>query len=296
VDIKDSKGVPMIQIDGSDLSRMISRNKVVNFYQSALSANYTDIIRKMCSDQFPGCVFDNTAAAWRQIPPAGIAVNNSNVISTDSLVPLLFQEGADLWAEAQNLANSLACDLYFNRDGTLVFKQDPNMTWMNGNLPTLPNPSATFIEGSQARFVNLDRKLSDSAAYNQVIVTGEGQIIGASQNPIRSVPARDTDVKSPTYINGDYGTVTLFETNSYMKTQNQVNNFAQWRLKTSIGSQEAVQFDGFVDSALDIDDILLLTRSRMGLVNQLFVLDAYTVPLTSKEVMQVRLRERRAIV
>lgn len=292
--IDDAQGAPTLAIQGTDRSRIISRNTVIDYYQSGLSEAYTDIIRDMALSRYPSVTFNDTAANWRLVPPAGIGAGGG-IVSTDALVPLIYQEGTDLWVEMKKLANAMACDLYFDRHGVLTLVLDPNMNYTLASLPTIPTPVATFVEGSQARFIRTQRTLSDKDAYNQQVVTGEGQVIGASLNPIRSVPAQDTDPSSPTYINGPYGVVNGFETNTLMRTQAQVNLFAQYKLRVSAGAQEQVAFDGFADSSLDVDDAIGITRARVGLPNNSFIIDSAIHPLIVKNPMQVTLRERRSL-
>ncbi len=297
VNINDQHGGATITVTGQDLARIPSRNLLTNFYQTATSSSYTDVIRAMMTFVYPGVVFNDTAANWLLVPPPGIGTSGTanRVVLTDALVPMLYQDGADLWAESRKLAQALSCDLYFNRDGVLTLVMDPNLNFMAATLPAIPIPVATFVEGSQARFIDAQRTLSDTNAKNAWLITGEGQVIGASLSPIQSKVAIDNDPNSPTYHAGPYGTVSGIETNALLKTQIQCDTYASWRLRTSIGAQEVVQFDGFVDTSLDVDDPIAITRQRLGLNNSSFIIDSLTFPLMAKDKMSVGLRAQRRL-
>lgn len=300
VEAKDDGGAVQITIQGQDRSRIISRNKVVQFYQTASNQAYSDAIRAMCQFAYPAVQFSGTSNDWLTIPPAGIGQYegsgySSNMVYTPTVYGITFQEGDDLWTEARNMARSLACDLYFDRYGVLTLQYDPNLNYMNGQLPTIPAPVFSFIEGETATFVNTDLKKSDQDVYNAWVITGEGQVIGYTQAPMRSNLVVDNDPNSPTYINGPYGTVVGFETNDLMVTLPQINAYANFRLATSVGKQQTVQIQGFVDSSLEVDDPISITRARVGITNQLFIIDTLQIPLTTKDAMSLTTRERRAL-
>lgn len=288
-----------ITVSGSDRSRIVSRVKVVQFYQTASNQGYSDAIRAMIVSAYPGVIFNDGATAWSHTPPSGIGLENGTnpqMIFTPTVYGITFQEGDDLWTEARNMAASLACDLYFDRSGICTLQADPNLNYMNATLPTIPSPAFEFVEGETCTMTDLDQKFSDSNAYNQWVVYGEGQVLGYTQAPLRSSPARDTDPTSPTYINGPYGVVTGFETNPLMVTVGQINTYANYKLATSTNKLQTIQFTAFVDTALDLDDPILVTRQRVGVTNQLFIIDMLTWPLTVGDMMTVRTRERRAYV
>lgn len=300
VEIKDSGGAVTIQINGQDRSRIIARNTANLYYQTGLNQAYTDTIRQIAQKQYPGVVFNGTAQDWLNTPPVGIGQFEggdltSRMIFTPGVYGLTFQDGDNLWSESRNMAAALSCDLFFGRRGWLNLYQDPNMNYMNGSLPALSNPITTFVEGETCTFISMDKKKSDQDAYSAVVITGEGQILGQSQLPIRSITATDNDPTSPTYVNGPYGQVLYEETNDYMLTQAQINQYANFKLATMVGRQQVIQIEGFSDSSLDVDDVIAATRNRLGIVNQLFIVDTIQYPITVQDTMKLTTRERRAL-
>src|SRR6202007_1874452 len=61
-----------IDVLGQDRSRIVSRAKVVQFYQTASSQAYSDAIRAMVVYNYPGVTFNDTSTNWYQVPPTGI--------------------------------------------------------------------------------------------------------------------------------------------------------------------------------------------------------------------------------
>lgn len=297
VDSTDEGGNLKISVKGQDLSRIVSRNKVVQFYQTASNQAYTDAIRSMVSFAYPAVRFNATADQWRTTPPAGINVGgiSPNMIYTPIIYGITYQEGSDLWNEARNLAAAVACDLFFDRHGVCELREDPNLNYMDGSLPSITKPVYDFIEGETATFTGVAQNYSDANAFNQWRITGEGQVIGYTQSPLRSDLMSDNDPNSKTYVLGPYGPVTGFETNSLMVSVAQINTYARFKLATTIGEQQTIVLTAFTDTSLNIDDPIACTRARVGVSKQLFIIDSLQVPLAAKSKMSVKTRERRAL-
>lgn len=283
VETDESSGAAVINITGYDRSRNVARNVLTNFYAPAFSATYTDAIRAMLLDRYPSIIFNDTAAHW-------VALQNDSTVITPGNWTMVFQEGSNIWTQARAMAKTIGCDLFFNREGVCVLLPDPNLSLHQAT--TSVTPVANFIEGQTATFTAIKRRLSDQTTFNRVIITGEGSNLGA---PLRSVAADDTDTNSPTYISGPYGVVSYLETNSLVVTQGQADSYARLTLTTKIGSQELVEFPSIVNPALDVDDPITVTRTRVG-VNSSYIIGGLTIPLRPETAMQCRLREKRALV
>ncbi len=287
---ENNDGAPVMSLSGSDLSRSVARNVLsVNAINAVTISNgllhYAEVIQALILYAYPAATFNDTVANW-------ITFQNDTSVAFIAGVGVVYNQGADLWAEAVKLAKSTGCDLYCDRYGVFTMISDPSYTYTNAGIA--PNPVAAFTEGSGSVFFKPKRTLDDQTAFNQWIITGNGQT--NTGQPIQSVPAQDTDVTSPTYIGGTYGIVTKIESNPLMYTLNQINSYAQLKLRTTIGGQELVAAEIIPNPALDIDDVVVATRSRSGLSASLFIIDSTTVPLLAKNAMLIGLRERRALV
>lgn len=298
VDPTDSGDSVKIEIQGEDRSRIVARDQVLTFYQTAENQAYSDAMRAIVTNAYSLATFNDTAANWYNVPPAGINIGgiSPNMIYTPTIYGITYQEGDDLWTEARNMAASLACDFYTDRFGVFTFEQDANLNYMNAALPIIPSPIFTFNEGETTTMTAIAETLSDRDAYNAWVITGEGQVIGYTQAPLTSYPpVYDNDPNSPTYYLGPYGVVSGFETNDYMVTVPQINTYANYKLATSIGKQQSLQISAFCDTSLDLDDPIAVTRERLGIIDNRFIIDQLTWPFEAGKPMTVVTRERRAL-
>lgn len=297
VEVDEDKGGVTVTVTGSDLTHIVARNTVVQYWPSGatsdtssqayatLNAYYTDIIRLMVQDRYPTVTFNDIAANWQLLQ-----IDAS--VKSDPNVPVYQNEGSNLWSTAKTYAKTVGCDLSFNRYGLCQLKTDPNYSIFASGVT--PSPAFTFIEGQQALFTALKRTLTDSATFNQVIITGEGQTFGGL--PLQSAPAQDNDPSSPTYINGSYGVVTYFETNSYLVSQIQADHYAALVLRISLGVQETLEFPSIVCPFLEVDDVIALTCLRLGVNANIYIIDSLTIPLKATDSMKAVVRRRRALV
>jgi hypothetical protein len=305
VAISESKGAPQITVTGYDRSRNVSRNVVQLYWPSTTdflalgNQPFAFGIQLIITDRWPPATFDGSVAQW-----------TSYQSDTDAVFPVIPQtqsEGTDLWSIARQYAQACACDLFVNRQGVFVMYQDPNFTNV---APGAGPPTAFFTEGSTAYFQEVERDLDDTAAYNCVIVFGEGTTLEGS---FASIPAVDYDPASPTYFGpqqtqeikigneivpsiGPYGSVTNCVTSNILVTQIQINAYALYLLNLAIGSQEAVNVPSLAcNPCIDVDDLISITRARDGIANAniTYIVDSVTFPLVAKGTMQMKLREKR---
>lgn len=282
-DIDEADGGVRMTISGQDRARNVSRFVVERYYQPNIGDTYAEAIRAMILDRYPAVEFNGTAAQWN-------SMQNDQSVVIQALKRPTYTIGADLWKEARRLAAAIGCDLYFDRSGVCTMIRDPAFTYTSG---VGAEPVFDFEDGDSAIFTGLKRKLSDSNRANEVIVTGEGT--GLTGLPLRSTPAIDDDPTSPTYFYGSYGRVPKMETHDLLYTQIQVDDYAQLRLRQSLGAQELVSFPSLVAPHLDPDDIVSVTRSRLGLNKANYIIDTISIPLRAEGKMQTTLRERRAL-
>jgi hypothetical protein len=96
--------------------------------------------------------------------------------------------------------------------------------------------------------------------------------------------AKDTNQESPTWINGPFGDIVDYAQDSSLLTQAQAQAAAQAVLNAKIGSMEGLQLNQIVNAALDIDDVIQVSRARLKLASTFFVVDRVEVPLGRSDV------------
>ncbi len=109
-------------------------------------------------------------------------------------VPLVWEEAADRWAYAQDIARSLGKELFFDRDGALQLR--PVVIAGSGT------PSAALVEGDDGVLLSAGRSWSREGTFNRWIVTGEST--DPAVPPARG-EALDNNPLSPTYYYGPFG-------------------------------------------------------------------------------------------
>jgi hypothetical protein len=232
--IAEAQGVPTMSITAYDRSWSISRN--VNLYQwpgtsseqmaayggvsglsnqEALKYSYANLIQVICSQFWPRVQFTGTAAEWTNLQNDPPFINSDGTVDGGVITSALqgFSPGTDMYAQARQYAQACGCDLFMTRDGVLEFYRDPSFNAMSAYVT--PIPVWSFVEGETAMFDQVTRTLSDSVAYNAVLVTGAGSsnaepltsttgpLDAGNQGPDSSYPTAwpviDNDPESPTY-------------------------------------------------------------------------------------------------
>jgi Domain of unknown function (DUF5047) len=255
VDVSDSGDDLELKITAFDRSAQVAEAKFEAPKQIPAGTLFTDAILGLVWEVLPNVTTDFVDSAL--VTPFVLA----------------WEEGDDRWAAAQNLALALGCDLYFDGDDVLTLR------------PSGPSQvQATLSEGAGGVLVSAGRNWNREARPNRIIVTGEN----SGEAAVRGV-ATDTDPDSPTYYYGPYGRVPEFYSLGWVVTTAQAEDVAQTILAKSIGATQAVSFGAVVNPALEPDDVITITRARTG-IDQTFVLDSLTIPLSFEESMSGQTR------
>ncbi len=195
-----------------------------------------------------------------------------NLEPTSAVMPLIvYDEGGDRWKALQDMATSIGRSLYFDGDGELTGKP----------VSAGATPVAAIAEGAGGTLLTAGRRLARQGAHNRYIVTGENAAEGSA--PARGV-ATDDNPLSPTYYYGAFGKVPAFVTSQLVTTDQQAQDMAQGLLARELGVTDQVNFGSLVNPALEPDDVVTVTRERLG-VNEDHILDALTIPLAATGTM-----------
>lgn len=252
-----------LAVQGYDRSRSIARGRLTAPYMITAGTNYGTAIQNLIGYVRP---------------------TTFNFVTTTATTPTLtFLEGDDPWKKAQEMAEAIGCEIFFDADGVC-------------RMVTVSNSSASvwsYAEGAEAMFLSIDRDLDDETTYNGVICTGESPDLAA---PVRA-ESWDQNTASPTYYLGPYGKVPFFMSSPYVRTQAQAQAAADGRLLKVLGATESLAFSSIVNPAHDAGDAVSVVRARSGVgtTNPTYVLDDLTIPLEASREMTARVRQRRSL-
>ena len=208
--------------------------------------------------------------AWPDVPVSSSFPAPDSAVMTPTVIG---EEGGDRWAFAQNLAEAIGHDLYF--DGAGELRLTPSATLSTGS------PVCTLAEGEGGLLVQASRRWNRRSAFNRVIATGENA--GLDIPPPRGV-ATDDNPSSPTYYFGPFGKVPRFYSSSFISSNAQATDAAAAILARELGTTEEVSFGSIVLPHLEPGDVARITRARAG-VDEDHVVDALTIPLSAEGVM-----------
>ncbi len=256
----DSGGGFTIVLYGSDYARSVGRAKLPNDYQIAAGTNFGTAIQSLISYRRPSTVF-----------------NFESIVATTPT--MVISAGADPWEQAQKMAEACGCELFFDVLGVCTLKSVPD--------PDADDPIWTYDEGSEATILYLDKHMTNDDTFNHVVRTGEHT---SNSVPVRG-EAVDDNPTSPTYYLGPYGDVVDYQSSQLITTSGQALAAAQADLNKSKGAVEDVSFNAIVNPAHDIDDVIAIKRA-FSKIDNTYVIDRITVPLTPDASMSVSTRSR----
>lgn len=267
VNVKDTVGgSPTIDMEASDYSRTVSRDRFTVPYTIETGTNLIDAIQAIIERTFPNPDYD--------------------ILSTTltTTAPKLFDAGDDPWGACQTLAASMGCDVFFNTVGGVTIAPPVD-------IDALPTPDFTYIEGDNCTMLDLERVFSDEPGFNGVIVVGESP--GDELPPVRG-EAWDDEPSSATYRLGPYGEVPMFVTDQNVKTTEEAEAMAEALLRKQLGFSSQVSISAIVNPALDAGDVLEVQRQRSH-VEGLFALDAFNIPFAANASQSLTLRQKRVV-
>lgn len=224
----------------------------------------------------------------------GVAPLSYSIVPTDATVPVAsYNQGSNPWQAAMDLAAVAGYELYFDAYGVVVGKPIPDpytqpITWNftddqvavyglggSGSTALLGSPYST----PAAVQVNMTRQ----GIYNDIVIQGTGTSNAPTYNgpggtstgsPVLA-QAQDTNPGSPTYINGGLGNIPNFVSSSLV-TSAGAQAMANNDLQVALSSAWTVTLQIPPNPILDIDDVVMVTRPRVGLNNALVVIDTIT--------------------
>lgn len=257
-------GSRIIQIQAYDRSYTVSRDQFTVPYVIAAGTNIVQAIKDILARTFDDLEYDAV----------------STTLTTTA--PKMYDAQGDPWAACVDLAQSIGCDIYFDAVGHVTIAPPVD-------IDSLPAPDFTYQEGPGAMMLDIQKTYTDQPGYNGVVLVGES--LGDEQTPVQSIQW-DTEPTSPTYHLGPYGEVPYFVQDQNIKTQTDADNAALSILKGLLGFSVQLVLNTIFNPALDAGDVVKVVRARSN-VNDLYVVDGITQPLSASDAAQVTLRQKR---
>lgn len=263
-EVSDGPSGLTVTLTGYDRSRQISRAALRT--PLTLAANLTA----------PAAITQVLDAVASQFVSL-FAPNLDGVIGTAELPALSWNAGSDPWKAITDIAAAVGGQALFDVNGLLVVRTVPD--------PSTTAVSDTYSEGAGAKLIDSKRRFDDQYVVNDWIVNGQS----SSTNPSTG-EAYDSNPASPTYVDS-FGWVTKVQSSSLVSTDAQAQAMAQGLLMGTTGLVQDVQFDGWVNPALDGDDVVQITRKASN-IDGLYSIQTLQIPLTAADKMAGTTKQR----
>jgi len=257
VDVEDKGETIEIRVSGFDRSQRVIDARFEEPYQIASGVNHDTAILSTIQLIYPEVEYDFAT------------------VSTSTTSTIIAEEGSDRWAFCQNIATSLGMELFFDNDGMLILRPVPM-------VEALSVPVWEITDGARGVQVNIGRNWTREGSFNRVIATGEN--MGDGVAPVRGV-ATDTNASSPTYYFGPFGRVPRFYQSEFLTTNAQALSAATGILARELGTTQRISFGTIVNPKLVPGDVVLVHRERIGIREELHVIDTLTIPLAVTNTM-----------
>lgn len=215
--------------------------------------------------------------AWGGSPPW-----TYNITPSTYTVPAgTYNQGQDPWQAALDFFSSAGYELYFDVNGNIVGRPIPN--------PAAQVPVWGFSEGEVSAVgtlahplggtpfttpVDVTINMTRDGVFNNFFVAATGPNNASDGNTPVQANAADNNPASPTYIDGPMGNVPQFIFNSLITSQAQAQAEANYDLAAMLAQSWTISVDTPPNPLFDIDDVVTVTRARLDLNNQPFVIDA----------------------
>jgi hypothetical protein len=229
-----------------------------------------------------------------------------NIVPTNLTVPQAsYDQGSDPWQAAVDMATAIGYELYFDAFGNVTGHAVPNpytqqVTWnFTDNLALvtgLPGTGSGALLGSAySTPVETQIQMTRDGVYNDMVIQGTGDANAATYTgdgletsgpPTLGEPP-DTNPQSPTFVHGPMGDVPNFVESSLVTGSAQAQTMAATELQVSLSSAWTCTISANPNPIFDIDNVITVTRERVGLINALVVLDTITHTIRYDDLMML---------
>lgn len=173
------------------------------------------------------------------------------------------------------MANMFACDIYYDVEGVLHFEK--------GNEKRQMDEMASLWDYSdrETEYFAPQLNYDFTNVYNSVIVIGN--------NPAKDLfqyKAENNDPASPTRIDL-IGEKILYIESSFCYNQDRTIDFANYMLQKKSMVSLTLTFQSSFIPHLEVNNIITISDEYLNYVQQRFVIQSLTIPLTTKSLMDI---------
>ena len=261
----------------------------------------------------PGGYFENEIVAllnmvWSQ--QQGVKPLQYNIVPTSAIVPpASYDQGSDPWQAAVDIATSIGYELFFDAYGVVTAIPIPNPltqppVWSFTDDPTLitglsGTGSGALLGDAYSTPVEESISMTRDGIYNDIVIQGTGYnnagtytgtqytyvpgqgIVGTGGGLETSGPpilaeAADGNPQSPTWVGGGLGDVPNFISTALIAAGFGAQGMADADLQVALSSSWLATISAAPNPILDVDDVIQVTRPRVGLNNATVILDTIT--------------------
>jgi len=250
----------VVNFNGSDRSKKITRAKFVDPYQIGANVSLSEALRNLL------------VSRW-----APVATDFSN-LTENTTAQVIFEAGSssDPWQQARTMLVDYGYDLNFNGNGVCRATAIPD--------PAKQDPVFDFSTATTNLVTGGDLRGTFENTYNGVVAVGEGTDI---VTPVRA-EVWDEDTTSPTYFGGGFGAIPYFYSSPLLTSYDVAFKAASTMLAKIKGRTQQLSWPAIVNPALEPLDVVSVTFNGHTSV---CVLDQITIPLKPTDTMTANARE-----
>lgn len=254
VDWEDSPKGSVVAIQGFDYSKRVQRAAYGSPWDySGRPANYTIVD-----------ILTRSGLGW-------VAQSYDPTLRNPRLPGGTIFDG-DRWEAIQKTCESIGAEAYFDANTTFVVKP----------IPIVDEHTTTGVwtvdSGANGVLVKASRSITRKDTFNHVICYGAPATNGTTQ---AVGVASDISSRSPTYVYGPFGFVTLKMENPMLTTAYSCRQAAQARLNSVTGMGYSVTLQTLGNPALEAGDIIQVNFPSGD--TQFHLVDSFSIPLSGGE-------------
>lgn len=229
-----------------------------------------------------------------------------NIVPTSQTVPVAsYNQGQDPWQAALDMAAAIGYELFIDPFGVVTGKPIPDpysqpIVWNFTDDETAivgfsGTGSASLFGDAYTTPVEVQVQMTRDGIYNDIIIQGTGTANMAQYNnaggtqsapPPALAEASDNNPVSPTYIYGAMGDVPNFVSTSLVGAEG-AQAMADNDLQVTLSASWTITISTPPNPILDVDDVVTITRPRVGLTKARVILDTLTHAIHYADVTQV---------
>ncbi len=284
----------VITIDFYDRSWVISQRQFIAPYNfpATASGNFVAEIEQLIT-----YVWGTNQATGQPIPKTPPL--SFNIAPTSAVVPTAsYNQGSDPWQAALDMAAAVGYELFFDINGVVTgypipvpseqpitwnFTDDPTSVYGAGGANS-GGGSTQLLGDAYSTPTAVAVTLTRDGIFNDVYVTGTGTSNAPFSTTGSSAPvlahAADNNPSSATYVGGPMGDIPEFVSSNQVTTSAQALTTAQSDLLQALSGAWQISITIPPNPLFDIDDVVTVTRPRVGLNNVPMVIDTITYTIS----------------